>query len=345
MQPRTGAEPADPPSPAAAAGARRGRRLAAMVLGGIVLALLIYWAGAAQVLDDLRGLGWTAPLILLPYLAVNVLDTLGWRRTLPADVTQRIRFVDLYLARMAGEAVNSITPTAAVGGEPVKAHLLHRFGVSAADGVASVVIAKTALTLTQVAFILIGLGVLFERLGQRVVGALWLAGLAAVAIGFARLLVRLQRRGLATTLWKWLARIAPGARLVARLEPRVREIDARLADYYHVEREAFRAATLWHLGGWLLGVGEVWFIMWLIGEPVPLMEALIIESLAQPVRAAALVVPGGLGLQEVGGVALCTWLGIPRDPATTLWLLKRAREIVFDGIGVLYLTRFAGRGR
>jgi putative membrane protein len=341
MQPPTGAAPAEPPAPAARV--QRGRHTLALVLGGTLLAVLVYWAGVGPVLDRLRTLGWQAPLILVPYLVVNVLDTFGWRCTLPGDAVARIPFRHLYLARMAGEAVNSVTPTAAIGGEPVKAHLLHRLGVSAADGVASVVIAKTALTVSQVTFILIGLGVLFERLGQRVVGAVWLVGLAVVALGFARLLVRMQRRGLATTVWRWLARIAPRARLVKRLEPRVREIDERLADFYLFQREAFRHATLWHLGGWLLGVGEVWLFLWLIDAPVPLYDALLIESLAQPIRAVAVIVPGGLGAQEVGGVALCTWLGMEEPVAVTLWLLKRARELAFDGVGLAYLTRHATR--
>jgi hypothetical protein len=49
------------------------------------------------------------------------------------------------------------------------------------------------------------------------------------------------------------------------------------------------------------------------------------------------VIPGGLGTQEWGGVALgsCSaW----RARAATLWLLKRGRELVFDGAGLVYLS-------
>jgi glycosyltransferase 2 family protein len=79
--------------------------------------------------------------------------------------------------------------------------------------------------------------------------------------------------------------------------------------------------------------------MWLIGAPVPWLDALIIEALSQPIRAAAVVIPGGLGTQEIGGVALCRFLGMGEAEAATLWLLKRGRELVFDGVGLVYLAR------
>src|SRR5919201_3122647 len=133
MQQLAGAGPPEPPPALVpSAGARRGRHLAAIVLGGLLLGLLVSYAGLGPIIDRLRTLGWSAPLILVPYLIVNVLDTFGWRRTLPPDVVARVPFGAMYLARMAGEAVNSLTPTAAVGGEPVKAHLLRGWDVKAA---------------------------------------------------------------------------------------------------------------------------------------------------------------------------------------------------------------------
>jgi uncharacterized membrane protein YbhN (UPF0104 family) len=78
-------------------------------------------------------------------------------------------------------------------------------------------------------------------------------------------------------------------------------------------------------------------MMSLIGAPVSWLDAFVIESLAQPIRAIALVIPGGLGAQEWGGVLLCTRLGIPEADAVTLWLLKRGRETIFDVVGLAYL--------
>jgi putative membrane protein len=341
MPPRAGARRAEPVPAARPAPARRARTVVAVVVGALLLALLVSWAGVGPVLARLGTLGWAAPLILVPYAVVNVLDTFGWRRALPPEAAARVPFVALYLTRMAGEAVNSLTPTAAVGGEPVKAHLLRAWGVVGAHGVASVVIAKTALTLSQIAFILVGAAALVLRLDQGLGGAALLAALVVGALGFAVLVVRLQRHGPLSTVWRWLHRVAPRARFVARLERTARAADERLADFYRIERRAFVGATLWHFVAWLLGVVEIKIIMHLIDAPMGWRDALIVEALAQPIRAVAVFIPGGLGAQEVGGVALCRWLGVPEAAAVTLWLLKRGRELTFDAVGLVYLTRRA----
>jgi uncharacterized membrane protein YbhN (UPF0104 family) len=178
-----------------------------------------------------------------------------------------------------------------------------------------------------------------------VLGAAWLAFLVVVAVAFSLLLVRAQRRGPAIAVWRWLRRLVPRAGFVARLEGGAQGIDARLADFYRIERGAFLRSTLWHLCGWLGGVFEVVLLMTLIGTPIGWRDAFIIEALAQPIRAVALVIPGGLGAQEVGGVALCRFLGIPEPVAVTLWLLKRARELAFDGVGLAYLARWTATRR
>jgi putative membrane protein len=301
----------------------------------------VWYAGATSVLARLAALGWAAPLILVPYLVINVLDTLGWRCTLPAVRSRRVPFVSLYLVRMAGEAVNSVTPTAAVGGEPVKAQLLRAYGVAGSDAAASVVIAKTALVVSQAGFVLLGLAALFERLDRGTAGAVWVAMLIGLGALFTLLLVWLQRRGPVSALWRVLRRLAPGSSRIARLEATARAVDARLADYYRIERRAFVYATLWHFAAWLVGIGEVMLIMALLGVPIGILDALIIEAIAQPIRAAAVIVPGGLGIQEVGGVALASFLGVPEAAGVALWLLKRAREIVFDIVGLVVLTQRA----
>ena len=316
----------------------------AAAVGALLLALLLAHTDIDAVHDLMGDLGPWSPLLLLPYLAIAYVDARGWRCTMPAGAVERIAFWRISLARMAGEAINSVTPTAAIGGEPVKAYLLRDLGLTSADGVASLVIAKTALTVTQSLFVVIGLTALFGREGFQRLEVFGLVGLLSVTAGFGLLLVRLQRRRPAHTVWRWLHRLFPRARFVARLKLGVAAIDERLADFYRIEQGAFWRASAWHMTGWLLGVWEVRLMMWVIGAPITWRDALIIEAVAQPIRATSILIPGGLGTQELGGVAFCKWLGMPEPVAVTFWLLKRARELVFDGVGLAYLARHSTRG-
>ena len=338
---------ASTPDPEHVASGGRGRRLRTAVtilLGCGLIAWLLSHAGLERVEELVRGLGWSAGLVVVPYAVIAFFDARGWACTLSAESRRKVSFLRMYLVRMAGEAVNSVTPTAAVGGEPVKALLLQRSGIPGSEAVASLVITKTALTVTQALFVVVGLAGLFEYLELHWAGVGLLALLFALCIGFGVTLVRLQRRGPVMTLWRWLHRIMPRARFVERLAKAAASIDERLLAFYDDSHGSFFRASAWHSCGWITGVWEIHLLMQLIGHPITWQQALIIEALAQPIRATAIVVPGAFGTQEVGGAAVCTFLGIPEAAGVTVWLLKRAREVVFDGVGLLFLLPQSVRG-
>jgi glycosyltransferase 2 family protein len=127
-------------------------------------------------------------------IMVYGLEALGWQLTLGSHA-RKVGFMRVFAIRMAGETVNVTTPTAYVGGEPLKAYLLKRYGVPMVDGLASVITAKTTMTLAQVLFILLGLALAFWIIGDT--GHYWVAmlvsgGVLAFGVG---LFVLLQRHG------------------------------------------------------------------------------------------------------------------------------------------------------
>lgn len=335
-----------PAEPGDAKSSRRSWLRSALSIGvGIALLVwLLFHAGLDELHEQFDTIGLLAPLVLLPYIAVATVDAISWRLTLPPDARRRVPFSVLVLARMAGEAVNSVTPTATIGGEPLKAQLLRTHGVTTSDGLASIVVAKTALTIAQSLFTALGFAGLLLVLGRPWLGAFWLVVLLAVLTGFTYGLLHVQQRNPGTAVWRWANRMFPRTRFLARLEAGVRAVDERLLDFYQDERMAFVRATAWNFAGWVFGVIEVQLMCTLIDHPIPWLEAFVIEAVAQPIRAVAIVVPGGLGIQEWGGVEFCQFLGMPEPIAATLWLLKRGREIVFDLVGLAYLAYRSGRG-
>ena len=215
--------------PAGGGPRRRFLTLLALAGGLALLGWLLHHIGFQPVWQRLRVLGWAAPLVFLPYLLVTVVDARGWRLTLP--VPQRVPLLGLMLTRMAGEAVNSLTPGAAVG-EPVKAYLLRRWHVTAADALASVVISKTALVASQSLFTALGVGAILWRLERPRLATGWLAALSVGCVAFTAGLVWVQRRSPGTALWKLLRRVAPRSRLVKRLEAGTSAFDHRLREFY-----------------------------------------------------------------------------------------------------------------
>ncbi|TKB79721.1 MAG: hypothetical protein E8D45_03440, partial [Nitrospira sp.] len=185
-------------------------RLFLFGLGLLTLVGLVWHVGPGRIVETIGTLGpLTLAVILLPSLLMYVLEAYGWRVTLIRHA-RAVSFGKLLAIRTAGEVVNMTTPTAYMGGEPLKAFLLSRYQVPMVDGLASVVIAKTIMSLAEVLFILLGLGL-----------GLWLLGgagsasqtLAAAVIGVGLLLcgilafVFVQRRGFFTWILSILRRV------------------------------------------------------------------------------------------------------------------------------------------
>jgi uncharacterized membrane protein YbhN (UPF0104 family) len=64
-----------------------------------------------------------------------------------------------------------------------------------------------------------------------------------------------------------------------------------------------------------------------LGQPVDMIDALILESLSSGVRAAAFMFPAGLGALEGGLVMFGALLGLPAETALAISLTKRVREL------------------
>ena len=67
-------------------------------------------------------------------IVVYGLEAWGWRLTLGA-YAGKVGFLHLFAIRMAGETVNVTTPAAYIGGEPLKAYWLKRYGVPMVEGI------------------------------------------------------------------------------------------------------------------------------------------------------------------------------------------------------------------
>jgi glycosyltransferase 2 family protein len=318
-----------------------GRTLGLFLVGALAVGGLLYYVGVGEVADLLASLGWYAPLIVVPYGVISLFDALGWKRALSDHGRRQVSLWRVYCIRHAGEAISNLTPTAGLGGEPLKAYLLRRHGVEAGDGVASVVIAKTAVVCSQFVFTLIGLFLFAEWLGllQDRAPILIVAGVVALVI--CAILIVGQRRGLARRLVRLLDRLGIRWAFVLKLERQAEAIDKALLRFYRDDPRGFALTTSYHMVGWFLGATEVLFFFYLMGVGCHWRQAVMIESLTQATMAAAAIIPGGLGVQEISGTVLCRILGIGEAAGAALMLLKRAREMVFTAVGVALISWLA----
>jgi uncharacterized protein (TIRG00374 family) len=306
----------------------------------------MYAAGPAGIVETFSRLGRLTPLVALPYLTAYILDTLGWwwvlSRCFVGATNARTPIpsvVRLFALRAAGEAVNAITPTAYFGGEPVKAWLLHRRGVPLAPGLASVVVSKTALMLTQGPFVLLGLLIALRRWHSAV--PTWAAVTVGtcLAVAVSALVIGIQRRGLFTLLLALSRRLSGREALLASWEGEAAAVDALLRDFYDRRSGEFVVCCAFHLLGWIAGCFEVFVALHLLGVPIDFPTAFSIEALSGVAKLSALIVPGSVGVQEGGQVLLFVAYGLGTPLAMTFSLLRRGRELLWIGFGLIVLVQ------
>jgi uncharacterized membrane protein YbhN (UPF0104 family) len=154
-------------------------------------------------------------------------------------------------------------------------------------------------------------------------------GLAALALGGFYVAqrfggARLLERGLASWAGRWQT-AAAGSPI--RLDAPLQAI--------HADRRALGVALAFHELAWLISGLETWVALQLMGAPVSLPAALVLESLSRGLRSVAFPVPSGLGVQEGGYIAFGGLLGIPSETALALSLVKRVPDLAIGLPGLL----------
>ena len=254
---------------------------------------------------------------------------LAWRCLLPGFPATRALVMIGF--RTIGEAFNVLLPVAAVGGDIVRAMLLTSRGVDGAAAAASTMVDLLLQAAAQALFAAIGIALLL-RVGDSAELASWAArglGVAALAlVGFFAVQrfggARVVDRGLRALARRWPGAAAGSA---THLHESLQAI--------YADRPALAAAFLLHELGWLIGALETWIALRLLGVPVTVSTALILESINQGLRSAAFPVPGALGVLEGGYIALGARFGIPPETALALSLVKRLPDLVIGLPGLL----------
>jgi len=317
-----------------------------LIVGLLTLVLIVWHIGPGRIYEAVAQLGPVALLVMLvPSVIMYVVEAYGWKVTFGRSA-KNIPFWRVLAIRTAGEVVNMTTPTAYVGGEPLKAYLLKKYDVPMVDGLASVIIAKTTMTIAEVLFILLGIVLTFwtvgadRALGQRIVAALLSVGL--LLFGTAAF-VFVQRQGLFTWLLGFLRKIRlTNAYLEAR-EEKLRSLDRTILSFYSHNRPAFYSSTGLFFLGWMAEALEVYVIISYLGGPAMALSAISIGALSVFIKGGTFFIPGSLGAQDGGNVLLLQAFGYSDVAGITFALLRRFRELVWIGLGLLCLILVGGR--
>jgi putative membrane protein len=295
--------------------------LLAVLIGlGLAVTLLVS-NDIGQIVGAVAGAGWGLLLVIALRVPQTVASAMGWRKLVPETGTPLWAYV---LLRWIREGVNALLPVAGVGGDMVRARLLALTGIPLKSAAASSGVDLSLEMASQIVFSLVGVGMLLAlQPGVNSTGLILgvIAGGALIAGSF----MAAQRYGLFRHVERLLVRISEREGWSALGD--ITGLHEQVVSLYRTPNRLWISGA-WHLASWFLGVLEIWAALYVLGVPVELQEALVIESLGQAVKGIGFAIPGALGVQEGGLILVCGLFGIAPPEALALSLVRRLRDIV-----------------
>lgn len=321
-----------------------GIKVILFVFGVVTLGGLVLHIGPERIYSTGKSLGAVGLMVMLvPSTVMYLIDCVGWQLTLGRHKAA-VPFARLFIIRTAGELVNATTPAAYVGGEPLKASLLKTFSVPMADGLASVIVAKTTMTIAQIIYIFIGIGLGIGSLVPSTSASTeYLSGLTVIiSLGLllfaTAMFIVIQRQGLFAVMFYVMAQCGIRITALEAKREKLLALDEAIVDFYTRNRASFFLSIGTFFGGWLVGALEAYVILRYLGDPIDIVTALSIDAVTTLIKGGTFFVPGSIGAQEAGTLMLLRAYGYSDVTGMTFALLRRVRELIWIGVGIACLA-------
>jgi uncharacterized protein (TIRG00374 family) len=316
--------------------------VAAAAIGIVLFGLTLYYIDLEETVASGRRLGLALPLILLPGACWHVLRTWGWAVAFPEQ--SRPPFTRLFRVRLAADAIGFFT-VRGIAGEPLKVLLLY-------DRVAPE-ITTAAVALERLAFAVVGIVIAafisFAAVTRLSMPGAWDTMFTMLIIGAVIVLALaglIARRRSGDYLGRLVTAIdnAIGRRLEAsRVVRFILDVEDVLLQLVRGDRRRLVTLTVLAVVCYLLMTIEVWLVLWAVGEPSSVIEALTVETFARLASVASAAIPGNIGALEASNAAVVTALGLGGGGA--LALARRIRALLWAAAGLALYPRVKERRR
>ena len=320
--------------PEAAADARKtGGRVAAGLIGVLLLAHLVRRAGPSQILAGVASVGWGFALVIALAGLSHLVRTWAWRLTLPGG-RQRPSFGRMLALRLASEAAGQAGAFGQVFGDAWRVAKLGA-ELPLAGRIASVALDRALYTLASTVVTVAGIAsvvFLLPLSGKTTVYA-GIFGCGTVAVLLLAMTAVQRRWALLSGPARVLGRLGGIGRWMERRREMIQSVERELLDFFHDSPRAFWGSLALQMMGHLGALLEVFLILRLMGFRTSLISALAIEGFTKLINVIGLVNPGNAGTYEGGNMLLTKLVGIGGTAGLTLALIRRVRALVWAAVG------------
>ena len=305
-----------------------------LVSGLFLLIGLLAWQGFHDVFQLLLASGWYLLLLPLAWFPVLLPATQGWLQLFKPG--SRPSFGHGLLATWMGRAVNNLLPVASIGGEVVKARLVLIWGAGGVDAAASVMVDKAVQAMALAWWAFTGALLLAFLPGDSAIVPYAVGGIVFLVFSAVGLVI-LQRFGMLGALAKLAGKLVKHDSW-ENITFSATEVDRLVRELYS-DKLNILIATLYRLASLALHTIELWLACYLLGQPIGVVEALMLRSLTATLSDLAFIIPNAYGVQEGAFIIIGALVGFDPEFSLALSLALRVRDLIFDPAGLLTLQQ------
>lgn len=309
-----------------------------LLLGCAFLACLVWKIGAGRLWGELVSIGWgLVPFIAFEFLAEGF-HTKGWSLCLD-EAYRRLSWFRLFRIRLAGNAINYLTPTAAMGGEVTKAALLSAT-LRGPGAVSGVLVGRLSAGVAQALFV--AFGSVFVVWDAKLPRPAWVAMFASAGfvIGGIVTFMLLQRYGKLGAFVRWLAARPFAGRRLRWLASEISGVDEALKKFYREGPRAFALSVGWQLAGHSIGLAQTGWFLSLIHQPFSLQTMATVWVLGLWFDLLTFAVPLNMGTLEGSRIVAFKAAGMGALAGMTYGLALRLAQLSVVCFGLISYALF-----
>ena len=308
-------------------------RSALFALGIAFLAVLVWKVGPRELWHELTTLGWGLIPLIMGEGVAEMIHTLGWHQCLSGPL-RRLSWWELFRIRMAGYAINYLTPTAAMGGEVTKGTLLTSRG-GGAEATSGVLIGKLCFALAHLIFVVLGVLLVLWRvhMSKGLLVAMVVSG-SAVGAGMIMFLL-LQRYGKLGGIVRWLASRSVAGETLKKAAQELTAVDETMKQFYRERPFGMPLAIGWHLVGYSIGIVQTWIFFHVLGQNAGWMVASGAWFLGMWFDLLTFAVPQNLGTLEGTRVIVLQAFGYTALMGVTYGFAQRLAQLFWSCYGLI----------
>jgi len=246
----------------------------------------------------------------------------------------------LFRIRMAGYAINYLTPTAFVGGEVTKGALL------AADHkgthtVSGLLIDRLCLGFAHLLLVIVGGVFVLRRINLPPV--LWVGMMISSVIVVAGMVIflLLQKYGKLGAIVRWLTARKIGGQMLQKIEGDITEVDETLREFYQERPRDLWLSVGWHAVGHSIGILQTWFFLFRMSQHVLFSVALSAWFIGMWFDLLTFAVPMNLGSLEGSRIVALRAVGYNSLLGITYGVAARLAQLFWAAYGLVMYTWLA----